>query len=105
MTMSATPTTTVLEAMQALEGRLAQLLKAQAALREQVRRLEASNESLQKSLAEKNQLLKDFQYQLEIRKIVGSVTEGQGNREELSHKLDRYIKEIDECINFLNQEP
>ena len=51
-----------------------------------------------------NQQVKDFQYQLEISKTVSSVIEATGNQEELKHKLDEYIEEIDRCINFLSQE-
>jgi hypothetical protein len=47
--------------------------------------------------------LEGFQYQEEISKIVSSVADGNEAKEELKDKIDTYIKEIDNCINFLNK--
>lgn len=90
--------------LQRLSTRLTKFIKAHQALQTHAQQLEDENENLKKALEDKNQQVKDFQYQLEISKIVSSVVEGTGNQEELKHKLDEYIEEIDRCINFLSQE-
>lgn len=87
-----------------LGTRLNKLIKAHQALQTHAQQLEQENEKLKKMLEDKNQQVKDFQYQLEISKIVSSVVEGTGNQEELKNKLEEYIEEIDRCINFLSQE-
>lgn len=68
-----------------------------------VQQLEEENDALKKTLSVKNQQLKDFQYQLEISKLVNSVGE-EKDWEDFQFRIDQYIEEIDHCIDFLNKE-
>ena len=92
------------EKLQRLDSRIRQLLMAYQAIQAHVQKLEEENIALKKELEDKNHQLKDFQYQLEISKLVNSVGEEQKGVEEIRDKIDEYIKEIDHCIHFLNQE-
>ena len=87
-----------------LDSRVRQLLKAYHAMQAHAQKLEDENEQLKKVVNDQNQQLKDFQYQLEISKLVNSVGEGNGELEDIRSKIDEYIEEIDHCIDYLNQE-
>ena len=60
-------------------------------------------ELLKKELAKKNERIKNFQNQDKINKIVSNVALEETEIEELKAKLDKYIKEIDRCITYLNE--
>jgi len=92
------------DGLQRLESRVRQVLKAYQAMQARAQKLEEENESLKNALEEKNRQVKDFQYQLEISKLVNSMGEEQDGLEEFRSKIDEYIREVDLCINFLNRE-
>ncbi len=92
------------EGLQRLESRVRQILKAYQAMQAHAQKLEEENEILKNALEEKNRQVKDFQYQLEISKLVNSMGEEQDGLEEFRNKIDEYIREVDVCINFLNRD-
>lgn len=92
------------DSLSRLDARIRQLLKAYHAMQAHAQKLEEENIELKKVINDKNQQLKDFQYQLEISKLVNSVGEENGALEEIRSKIDEYIEEIDHCIDYLNQE-
>ena len=71
------------DGLQRLESRVRQVLKAYQAMQARAQKLEEENESLKNALEEKNRQVKDFQYQLEISKLVNSMGEEQDGLEVL----------------------
>jgi len=87
-----------------LASKLQGLLENYSHMQEELKQLREEKQELQETVEAQRLKLKDFQYQEEISKIVDSVVNGSKNSEELKERIDRYIKEIDTCISFLNKE-
>ena len=58
---------------------------------------------IQTNLAEKNQAMKDLQDQHNILKLARNMEEGSSleNAEELKKKINKYIREIDQCLKLI----
>lgn len=87
-----------------LASKLTLLMEQYAQMKEELTTLRQENEHLKDQVESQAAQLKDFQYQEEISKIVDSVVFGSENPGDLQEKIDRYIKDIDHCISFLNKE-
>ena len=69
-----------------------------------VAELSAENQELKNQLETKEKQLQDFQYQLKISKIVEHLAVVGKDSASLKNQIDEYIKEIDDCIAFLEKE-
>jgi hypothetical protein len=86
-----------------LQNKLSLLLEEFVTNKKELEKVKLQNKELKETIKSQKIELEGFQYQEEISKIVGSVADGNGEKEELKTKIDTYIKEIDNCINFLNK--
>ena len=87
-----------------LTSKLTLLMEQYARMQKELIALRQENQELKEEVESQAGKLKDFQYQEEISKIVDSVVFGSENPGDLQEKIDRYIKDIDHCISFLNKE-
>jgi len=87
-----------------LSSKLNKLLDAHQRMQAELSQLRQEKEELKDIIASQRLKLKDFQYQEEISKIVNSVVNGSRNSEELKERIDIYIRDLDNCIRFLNKE-
>ncbi len=88
---------------QEIKQKLLQLIMRYNEVKEELQQCKIENELLKKELAKKNERIKNFQNQDKINKIVSNVALEEIEIEELKAKLDKYIKEIDRCITYLNE--
>ena len=88
---------------QEIKQKLLQLVMRYNEVKEELQQVKIENELLKKELAKKNERIKNFQNQDKINKIVSNVALEEIEIEELKAKLDKYIKEIDRCITYLNE--
>ncbi len=86
-----------------LQSKLGLLLEEFVANKSELEKVKLQNKELKETIKSQKIELEGFQYQEEISKIVGLAAEGNEEKEELKTKIDTYIKEIDNCINFLNK--
>lgn len=94
------------ELFEHLKTRLVKLTNDYNNLLEENQTLKKENDSLSLDVNQKNEELNHFQNQEKITKIVNRAVEGGDNSErakELKRTINEYIKEIDRCINLLNQ--
>ncbi len=94
------------ELFEHLKTRLVKLTNDYNNLLEENQTLKKENDSLSLDVNQKNEELNHFQNQEKITKIVNKAVEGGDNSErakELKRTINEYIKEIDRCINLLNQ--
>lgn len=87
-----------------LAAKLQDLLDDYSRMKEELAELRQEKQELEEIVASQRLKLKDFQYQEEISKIVDSVVNGSKSSKELKDRIDIYIKDIDNCISFLNKE-
>ena len=90
--------------LKAIQDKLNLLLTLHAQNQEEIKRLKEENKSLKDELKNQKTQIEGFQYKEEISKIVSSVVERGESSENLRTRIDEYIKEIDNCINFLSKE-
>ena len=83
-----------------IEEKMRELIsKHQENLKER-RRLEEENQRLREQLKEKDSLLEELQLKGDASCISGKM--GETQKREMDKKLNQYLKEIDKCINLLN---
>ncbi|MCP4522285.1 MAG: hypothetical protein GY827_11445 [Cytophagales bacterium] len=85
-----------------VKNNLRQLIQNYQSLQERLVEVETENELLQEEVVKKNEQIKELKNQRKINKIVSNVALEEHDVEELKARLERYIKEIDKCINTLN---
>jgi chromosome segregation ATPase len=89
--------------LQSLERKLILLINEHKNLKEQNQHLKAQNNALHDELNSRNEQVQNFQNQIKISKIAGSVGADRRDASELKSKIDEYIIEIDRCITHLSQ--
>ena len=74
-----------------------------AALVEENRQLKERINLLQQNVAEKNQVLNELRDQYNILKLAKNMEGGENseNAEELRKKINKYLREIDQCLKLL----
>jgi hypothetical protein len=95
--------TDIIGKLEDLEVRLKKLIEENRLLKQDYLELCAENEELKSNIDSQNEVLKNFQNQDKITKLVSSIAEGAQNSTELKLKINEYIKEIDKCIVFLSE--
>ena len=93
----------LLHRVEALESGIVALAKAHKQLRESYADLEAENESLKQTIAQKNEEIKNFQNSNKISRIVTSLADDTHRSTDLKLKINEYLKEIDKCIAYLSE--
>ncbi len=86
------------------EKRIARLLTKYSQMQATLKSLKEENEQLKNIINQQNQTINDFQYKTKISKIVESLAGGTDDVMELRTKIDEYIKELDNCIAYLNKQ-
>ncbi|MEN7548636.1 hypothetical protein AAG747_11990 [Rapidithrix thailandica] len=86
-----------------LESKLQLLLKAYQKQQAELAQLTHENQELKLKLSKQNEQLNYLKYNSEIATIVNSLAEGRMNPSELKARISEYIKELDNCIAYLNK--
>lgn len=89
--------------LQSLERKLTLLINEHKGLKSQNRLLEQQKQELEQQLSAKNEQILNFQNQIKISKIAGSVGADRRDASDLKKKIDEYVNEIDRCIAHLSQ--
>ena len=89
--------------LQSLERKLIFLINEHKNLKAQYKHLQEQNLALNNQLSSRNEQVQNFQNQIKISKIAGSVGADRRDASELKKKIDEYIIEIDRCIAHLSQ--
>ncbi len=95
-----------LEIQHRLEGvniRLQDFFDAFRELREENERLKKENSDLKYKLESHIEEIQDFQNKDKIGKLVDKMDGAELDKTELKNLLDRYIGEIDQCIELLKE--
>ncbi len=87
-----------------LEKKINQLLQRYKAVQAHVKVVEQENASLQAALKEQNKQINNLPYQKKISKIVDQLHINGNDVVFSKEKIDQYVKEIDNCISFLNKQ-
>lgn len=80
------------------------LLKTVSDQKAQIAQLEKENKQIKGQLQGENQADDSFQKTPEIAKIANYLAEDGSDPSELKEKIDEYIKDIDQCIAFINRQ-
>jgi len=89
--------------IQSLERKITLLLNEFKGLKSANEQLKRQNIALEDQLKQKNEQIQNFQNQIKISKIAGSVGADRRDASELKKKIDDYVNEIDRCIAHLSQ--
>ncbi|GAB4326823.1 MAG: hypothetical protein OHK0038_00270 [Flammeovirgaceae bacterium] len=81
-----------------------QLKEELAVLKKENNLLKYENENLKKNVNEKNLQANDFQNQSKLSSIVDYLVAESETPTMLKDRIDEYIKEIDNCIAYLNRQ-
>ena len=79
------------------------LVNAVQSLESELKELKTENNQLHIKIDEQSEVLKSFQNQEKISKIVTGVSVDGEKTTELKLKINEYIKEIDKCILHLSE--
>jgi len=88
---------------QSLERKITLLLNQYGSLKEKNEQLKNENQQLNEQLMAKSEQVKDFQNQIKISKIAGSIGADDKDVSKLKEKIDNYVNEIDYCIAQLSR--
>ncbi len=88
---------------QSLERKINLLLNQYAGEKEKAGQLRIENQHLNEQLKEKEEQVLDFQNQIKISKIAGSIETDSEDVSKLKDKIDDYVNEIDYCIAQLSR--
>jgi len=89
--------------LNSLERKVQLLLNEHQLIKDELKQVKAENQDLKQALNQKEGLLKDFQNQDKISKIVGTIGKNEAETSEMREKIDEYIEEIDKCILHLTR--
>lgn len=88
---------------QTLERKLNLLLSQYGNVKQKNEQLRQENEQLKEQLEARSKQIEDFQNQINISKIAGSIGADNSDVSKLKDKIDEYVNEIDYCITQLSQ--
>jgi molecular chaperone GrpE (heat shock protein) len=97
------PNKSYLTQIQAIEGKVHQLVQQYQAGKERLLAAQQEIERLQQVIQEKDAEIKNFQNQDNISKIVQTIAVDTTNSTELKLKINEYLREIDKCIAYLRE--
>ena len=88
---------------QSLERKINLLLNQFAGEKQKIEQLETENQQLNEQLKAKTEQIQNFQNQIKISKIAGSIGTDNEDVSKLKDKIDDYVNEIDYCIAQLSR--
>ncbi len=88
---------------QRIKEKVITLVKSVQSLESELNEIKSENSQLQSKIEEQSEVLKSFQNQEKISKIVTGVSVDGEKTTELKLKINEYIKEIDKCILHLSE--
>lgn len=88
---------------QSLERRINLLLNQFTSEKQKTEQLKVENERLNEQLKAKTEQIQNFQNQIKISKIAGSIGTDNEDVSKLKDKIDDYVSEIDYCIAQLSR--
>ncbi|WP_026351153.1 hypothetical protein [Hymenobacter aerophilus] len=87
-----------------LERQVTTLVAAYQQLREELADAQTTVQQLQADVRDRERVIKDFQNQENITKLVNTIATGEpANVNELKLRLNEYIREIDKCLAYLRE--
>lgn len=88
---------------QSLERKINLLINQHAGEKQKNEQLKIENQELQEKLKAKTEQIQNFQNQIKISKIAGSIGTDKEDVSKLKDKIDDYVNEIDYCIAQLSR--
>jgi chromosome segregation ATPase len=88
---------------QSLERKVNLLLNQFAGIKQKNQQLNVENQQLTDQLKAKTEQIQNFQNQIKISKIAGSIGTDNEDVSKLKDKIDDYVNEIDYCIAQLSR--
>ena len=88
---------------QTLERKINLLLNQFAGVKQKNEQLSKENQQLNEQLKAKTEQIQNFQNQIKISKIAGSIGTDKEDVSKLKDKIDDYVNEIDYCIAQLSR--
>jgi len=88
---------------QRIKEKVITLVSRVQSLESELNELKTENNQLHSKIEEQSEVLKSFQNQEKISKIVTGVSVEGEKTTELKLKINEYIKEIDKCISHLSE--
>lgn len=88
---------------QSLERKVNLLLNQFAGVKQKNKQLNEENQQLSAQLKAKTEQIQNFQNQIKISKIAGSIGTDNEDVSKLKDKIDDYVNEIDYCIAQLSR--
>ena len=88
---------------QRIKEKVITLVSTVQSLKVELNEIKSENSELQSKIEEQSEVLKSFQNQEKISKIVTGVSVDGEKTTELKLKINEYIKEIDKCILHLSE--
>ncbi len=88
---------------QSLERKISLLLNQFASVKQKNEQLNNENQQLNEQLKAKIEQIQNFQNQIKISKIAGSIGTDSEDVSKLKDKIDDYVNEIDYCIAQLSR--
>ena len=88
---------------QRIKEKVITLVSTVQSLKVELNEIKSENNQLHSKIEEQSEVLKSFQNQEKISKIVTGVSVDGEKTTELKLKINEYIKEIDKCIAHLSE--
>ena len=88
---------------QRIKEKVITLVNTVQSLESELKELKTENDQLHSKIDEQSEVLKSFQNQEKISKIVTGISVDGEKTTELKLKINEYIKEIDKCILHLSE--
>lgn len=93
----------LIQKLDALEKKINTLVVKCNSLQKQLDTAVEENLNLKKIIKKQNQELNNFQNKENFNKLVTSIVVGTESATEIKKKLNKYIEDIDKCINYLSK--
>lgn len=91
------------EELTILNKKLDELLERYNNLRTEIKNLRVANETLKRSLQERNERIKELETKYERIKLSGALLGEGENANEAKKKITELVREIDRCVALLNR--
>lgn len=91
-----------LEKAKRIHLKVAQLMRQHRELQENLNRLQNENDLLQQKLEEQTKTIEKLEEQNKLIKLADGIQLGKRDVTELKLEINRYIRDIDECLKLLN---
>lgn len=90
------------EMLALLESKVSVLVQEYEKLKLSVEQLKSQNAEQKQVIEKQKETIKNFKNQPQFANIAGSIAGDEENKKALKIRIDQYIKDIDRCIELLN---